>query len=164
MGSPLPVPPVPEHQHRAPFSYMAFFPRSFPSQVPGGYACVSIPSSRLDTFYLSPVLSQMQSLTFNIFLKILINYERPFPQHDAAKDIELARAQSAFPGPAKSGSITSAVCESKPCQRCFLVCVKQQARWQLLSNMPQITMCRNLYVVGLWEVRAVRTLFTVTAQ
>lgn len=42
--------------------------------------------------------------------------------------------------------------------------VKQQARWQLLSNMPQITMCRNLYVVGLWEVRAVRTLFTVTAQ
>lgn len=54
---------------------MAFFPRSFPSQVPGGYACVSVPSSRLDTFYLSPVLSQMQALTFNVFLKILIIYK-----------------------------------------------------------------------------------------
>lgn len=61
-------------------------------------------------------------------------------------------------------SITSVVCESKPCQCCFLVCVKQQSHWQLLSNMPQITMYRNLYIPGLWEVRAVRTLFTVTAQ
>lgn len=163
MGSPLPVPPVLEHQHRALFSHMAFFTSSFPSHIPGGYACVSVPSSCLDTFCFSPVLLQKHALAFNIFLKSLIIYERPFSQH-AAKDIELACTQSAFPEPAKSGSITSVVCESKSCQCCFLVCVKQQSHWQLLSNMSQITMCRNLYILGLWEFRTVRTLFTVTAQ